>query len=226
MKKIILTVLIASIAVVGLTGCNRKAKPSAAQNQATDAALAAKTKLADRIKKGSELTNMKYFLTITRTDGEKVNAEVWLKDGKVKSQVDTSIPKQGEILAPKGEVIVTIITPTETIVYMPNLKKAFKAEIEGLSAPSSPMQETNSLKALDFKIIGAQNIDWKDCQIIEYALPQGSAKAWVWEEQGLVIRLEITSEGKTTIMEYNNIILGNVTDADFKLPVGVKIEEE
>jgi len=72
--------------------------------------------------------------------------------------------------------------------------------------------------------LGTETIDGKLCEVYQYTFQTTSTKVWIWKEKWFPIRMETTTSGGTSIMEFKNIVFGTLSDSLFTIPSGVQIQ--
>jgi outer membrane lipoprotein-sorting protein len=72
--------------------------------------------------------------------------------------------------------------------------------------------------------LGTDTIDGKLCDVYQYTFQGSSAKVWIWKEKWFPIRMETTTASGTSIMEYQNIVFGTLSDSLFQLPSSVQMQ--
>ncbi len=100
--------------------------------------------------------------------------------------------------------------PAQNIAYLTNFGQA----------PSNPAENSNQIMPT---YLGTDTVDGKLCDVYQYTLEGATAKVWVWKEKSFPIKMETTTSGTTTTIEYQNIVFGTLSDSLFQLPAGVQI---
>jgi len=72
--------------------------------------------------------------------------------------------------------------------------------------------------------VGTETIDGKLCDVYQWTSENISMKEWVWREKSFPIKAEVTSSGETTVIEYKNIVFGNLSDSLFTIPSSVQMQ--
>jgi prepilin-type processing-associated H-X9-DG protein len=103
-------------------------------------------------------------------------------------------------------------------MYMPAQNLAYLTNFA--QAPSNPAENSNQIMPT---YLGTETIDGKLCDVYQYTFEGASAKQWVWKEKSFPIRMESTTSGGTSVLEYKNIVFGTLSDSLFQLPAGVQI---
>ncbi len=63
----------------------------------------------------------------------------------------------------------------------------------------TPTENTNQIMPA---YLGTDTIDGKLCDVYQYTFESTSAKEWIWREKSFPIRMETTTSGGTSIMEF------------------------
>ncbi len=72
--------------------------------------------------------------------------------------------------------------------------------------------------------VGTETIDGKLCDVYQWTSENITMKEWVWKEKSFPIKAEVTSLGETTVIEYKNIVFGNLSDSLFTVPSSVQMQ--
>ncbi len=72
--------------------------------------------------------------------------------------------------------------------------------------------------------VGQEQVDGKDCHVFAFKDEDEEGKVWIWKEYGFPLRWEeIDADGEEMIVEYRNVVVGEVPAEEFQLPEGVEI---
>ncbi|VUT26402.1 MAG: hypothetical protein MASP_01487 [Candidatus Methanolliviera sp. GoM_asphalt] len=167
--------------------------------------------LSDILDRAKGITSVKYDMVMEVPGVPTTTTKVWMKgDDKIRME-----------MAVGGMTVITILNGDTMYMYYPKRNMAMKMDTS--EAPESAAEEVGSIGKYKPKVIGTETMDGKICTVVEYVTPEGRTKMWIWQKHGLPVRVETTTEGGTTIIEYKNIQFGKIPDSMFKLPAGVKI---
>lgn len=170
--------------------------------------------LSEILGMSSKIVLIKYDVLITGPGIPTITTKVWLKKNKMRTEIN----QQGV------NAVMLIDTDAKTMyVYMPAQNLAIKMPFDPTQVPKAPTDEAKSILNYNPKVVGTESIDGKVCSVIEYTSGQGSVKTWIWQDNGLPIRTEITSGADKTTIEYKNIYFTDIPDSMFELPEGVTI---
>jgi outer membrane lipoprotein-sorting protein len=161
------------------------------------------------------ITDIKFDLVMTMTGEKPITLTVWQKPQKMR-----------EDMTMEGISVSILFDIPDGVMYtyMPEQNMATKADLDASMLPESPIESTGDIMDYDPNIIGTETIDGHLCTVIGYEeAGVGSVKMWIWEEKGLPLKMEMTSGGTTTTIEYMNIDFSNIPDSIFELPDGVMI---
>ncbi len=161
----------------------------------------------------SSITAIKYDMLVSG-QGVAATTKVWAK----KNRMRTEITQQGT------NVVTFIDADAKTVyVYMAAQNLAMKMPFDPAQVPKNPAEDARSIANSNARILGTETIDSKACSVIEFTSPQGSVKAWIWQDRGIPIRMEVTSSAGKTMVEYKNIDFADIPDSMFVLPAGIQI---
>jgi len=158
------------------------------------------------------MTNFQMDFTIS--GAESGSGHIWFMQNKMKMR-----------LTQVGETMIVIVDRTARTMIMYS-----ETSMQGMSLPyqekETPADDAAEIMGYNPRVIGPETLDGKLCTVIEYTDPeQGSAvvKAWIWNQYGFPIQMEITAGGQKTTYHYRDITLNTVTAADFNIPPGITI---
>lgn len=103
--------------------------------------------------------------------------------------------------------------------YFPDQNMAYLIDF-GQAAQNNPTENANQIVPVK---VGTETIDGKLCDVYQWTYQGSTAKEWIWREKSFPIRMESTTSSGTTIIEYQNIVFGTLSDSLFQLPAGVQI---
>ena len=86
---------------------------------------------------------------------------------------------------------------------------------------TNPAEDTNQIIPT---YLGTDTIDGKLCDVYQYTFQGSSAKVWIWKEKWFPIRMETTTSGGTSIMEFQNIKFDTLSDSLFTIPSSVQMQ--
>lgn len=134
----------------------------------------------------------------------------WLSD-KMKFRYDIS---QG------GFTTIYIIDQSTQTSYM-WLKEQNIAYILPMNqTPSNPTENADQIKPV---YEGTETVDGKLCDVYQWTYQGTTAKEWIWKDKSFPVKMEATTSGTTTTIEYQNIVFGTLADSLFQLPADVQI---
>jgi outer membrane lipoprotein-sorting protein len=145
--------------------------------------------------------------------GTSMSAKVWMKGTKMRMDVITG-----------GVSMQMYIDSAANVVYIydPTSKTLMKSSWTGNN--ESAAQQAGDILGYHPTTIGPATIDGYLCTVIQYTYTDSSgtvnAKAWIWNDNGLPLRIEVTDKAGTSVIEMKNIILGSVQDGDVTPPAG------
>ncbi len=169
--------------------------------------------LSETLDKAKDITSVKCDMVISGPGIPTTTAKVWIKrDDKIRMEMTMA-----------GQTVITIRNGNTMYMYYLEQNMAMKTDIR--KATKSAVEEVESIGKYKPKVIGTETIDGKLCTVVEYVTPKRRMKMWIWQKHGFPIRVEMTGDKGTTVMEYKNISFDNIPDSMFELPAGVKIME-
>ncbi|MFC1865102.1 outer membrane lipoprotein carrier protein LolA [Chloroflexota bacterium] len=160
-----------------------------------------------------DITSVKYDMLITSPDSQTITSKIWFKNNKMKSEITL-----------EGQTAITLLDmdANTMYIYYPDQNMAIDVTYE---PPESPIDESQSIPDYDPTILGTKTIDGKVCLMVEYTADEATTKMWIWKENVFSVRIEMTTSGGKTVIEYKNIDFSNTHDSEFELPEGVEIVE-
>jgi len=154
-------------------------------------------------------------MVITSPGMPTMTQKMWVKQNKMR----TEMTQQGQT-----QVILVDIDAQTMYVYMPEQNIAMKVNFA--QAPKSATEEAGAILNYNPTVVGTETIDGKVCLVVEYTVEGTATKAWIWQEYGFPIRVEVTTTAGKTTVEYENIEFVDIPDSMFELPAGVQIIEQ
>jgi outer membrane lipoprotein-sorting protein len=160
------------------------------------------------------IVSMKYDWVITAPGGSETTMVVWVKKTKIREEVTQ-----------KGQTYIILADmDTKTLYnYIPAQNMAIKMTWD--PTPKSATDEATSILDYNPTVLGTETIDGKVCIVVQYTVREQATKMWLWQDQGLPLRVEATTTQGITIMEYKNIQFIDIPDSMFTLPDGVQITQ-
>jgi len=225
LKKNVLVSLLLLLFVMTIlvAGCGKKASETSApapKEAAQTSSTSGDTSAQGLITKGMAVSNISYDCEVSVPEGNKVSMKAWIKGKKMRTEMSNT---EG------SGSIVSIIDSEQGVVYMyqPEQKMATKMSMSMSPQGNSPSpQETMaSLKPNELKYTGKDTVDGKKCLVYEYVENKETSKIWLWEDYGVPLKIEATTDGKKSVMEYRNVKLDEIPASMFELPEGTKIME-
>jgi outer membrane lipoprotein-sorting protein len=171
--------------------------------------------LSDILGKLGKIDTISYDLTMTVTGQAATTMKIYQKGNKTRLEMTM-----------QGIATVSIVNgDTQTsYVYMPALNMATKMPYSSSQIAPSNWEDATDVLKYNPNIIGTETIDGKSCMVITFNEPgQGSAKEWIWTENGFPLKMEMTSSGVTTTIAYTNVNFSDISDSMFVLPAGVNM---
>jgi hypothetical protein len=180
--------------------------------------------LDDLIAKSVNLS-MKYEVFVSQTG--PLNGSImtiWQKGKKMRQESN---------LNGRFGIMITDMDNMVTYTYYPSESSAFKMDI-----PTDPLLSTNLPGTLAYlrdisriwnfplQLVGYDIIDGKTCTIIQIGISQTIEKIWVWQDKGVLLRVEATAAGVNGISEYKNYDFSDIPASMFALPAGIPIMEQ
>ena len=171
----------------------------------------------EMLRKAKEIEYIRYDSEMTFPGGERTS-KVWISGTNMRMEVET----QGQ------EVVILIDESTgEATFYMPTEGFATKMNIREseMGQEKSMIDHTIELLGSDYKVVGTERVDGKNCLVVEYEDEFSSGTMWIWTTYGLPIKMEIqTSEGTTTVIA-KNINFSSFSEDVFQLPAGIQVTD-
>ena len=161
------------------------------------------------------VTSVKYDMVMSGAGVPANTTTVWMKQKNMRMET-----KEG------GQTIVIIVnsaTKTYVMYTLPD-KTGFTLPYQ---EEESAIDEVADIMSYSPKVLGTETVDGKVCTVIEYTYSEGAnqakAKAWIWNQHGFPIKMEITTSQGTMTILYQNIVIGDISDNMFKVPSDVTI---
>jgi outer membrane lipoprotein-sorting protein len=163
--------------------------------------------LSETIKLASQIISLKYDVVTTAPGLPSITAKVFLKKNRMRMESST-----------QGTNTVTLSDPGLQAVYfyLPAMNMAIKMDWSQL--PDSAISDVQSILINQPVINGTETIDNKSCLIVEYTAESVIYKIWVWQQNGLPLKMTSTSSSGQTTVEFKNFEFSDIADSLFELP--------
>jgi outer membrane lipoprotein-sorting protein len=164
--------------------------------------------------KASTISSMKYDM-ITTIVATQTTTNVWLKANKMKMQYTQGTTTVINIIDTSAKTIITYLVG-QTFAYPSTY-----------TPQESPTSSLSSFAAHSPSVLGAEMVGGYACTIIQYVSQRVTTKAWIWNDRGVIVKMQsATSQGSTTTIEFKNIDFGAIDDSIFQVPAGVILMTE
>jgi outer membrane lipoprotein-sorting protein len=205
MEKKILVLAILVFLAVAFAGCPQQNKNANADNSGSQLTL------QEILAKGKNIDNIEYDLVMTQP--MSITAKFYQKGVKVK--VETSFMGQTAIMVFNGEKAYAYDLTTDTYV---------ETTAEGAAGMDFKDFSEQALKDVEIKELGKETVNGMNTRVIEF-MYQGSGveektktKAWISEEYGIPVKMQVETSMGNAEMELKNIKIGTVSDSVFEVP--------
>lgn len=161
-----------------------------------------------------------YFEYVLTYGADKTEGKTWIKGKQFKNEICV-----------EDQIIVNIIDfdKATAYTYMPSQNTAMKIDIDMINIEElkNPTEYTKNIDPQLFRVVETTMYEGHQCKVIVLTNEevQEETKMWVSEKYGIPLRVETTSEGSTSVLEYKNLQVGSVADEAFTIPQGVEIIE-
>jgi outer membrane lipoprotein-sorting protein len=172
--------------------------------------------IPDILGMADKITTIKYDIAMTSPGMDTLTTTMWMKNNKLRTEMS---------IAGQTTIGLYDIGAGTYYVYMPSKNTAMKMNFSPFGAPQTIGLSARTIMALSPNMTDTETIDGKSCWILSAISGQDSYKIWIWRDNGIPIRYEITASNGKTIMEYKNIDLSDIPDSIFILPEGVTVTE-
>lgn len=221
-KMILIGIMV--LLVLSLVGCNRSGKgtvvndPGVKETTAVQGSGTAKPRtLAEILDQGKKATDI-YCEYVIRADGGNIlQGKLWIAGDNLRSESVEGNNNGTAIFIHNG-------SKGYSYMYTSGQKQAIKA------TDSQPTEDINPVRSLfdvqeNTPTLGKEVRDGKNCVVVQYKQDEVGTRMWLWEDQGLPVRIESTYDNSTTVMEYKNYKLEALPASLFDLPPGMEVVE-
>ena len=154
-------------------------------------------------------------MVITSPDNPSVTFKQWVKGNKMRMEMPV-----------EGKTMIIIVNLDEQASYMYNPEENIAMKMEVGTDTQSAVEDVLSIQSRNPTVVGVDTIDGKLCTVVEYTgLTGDEVKTWLWQKQGLPVRMEVTTTEGTSRTEWKNFDFGDIPDDKFELPAGVEVRE-
>ena len=168
--------------------------------------------LSDIYGVGKSIRDVKFDQVMTAPGQPQMTIKVWWKDWP------SNTMKYRSEMTTDGQTVVDLIDyPAQTMyMYYPDQNLAYKWNFS--QAAKNPTEDSDQIKPA---YLGTETVDGKLCDKWQYTTSDGTTTLWVWKAESFPVKMETTTSGGTTTIEYQNIVFGTLSDSLFELPPGV-----
>lgn len=216
MKTTNIIIIIVVIALVGVGAWVLLGGQEALSPEGEEGVEEETASLTEILAKTKDIVSVKYDILATQAGEPTMLIKVWLKAKKLRTE-----------MVVEGHRVIYLMDSDEQLAYAysPEENMAVKMNFadvqEGEEGYSAVVDEPESVVSSDSVIVGREVMDGKNCLVIENSTK--TEKGWIWEEYGLLIRMELTTDEGIDITEIKNIEFGDIPDSIFELPAGVQV---
>lgn len=165
---------------------------------------------------GKNIGDIKFDQVMTAPDQQQTTMKVYIKNAWVTNKL-----KYRYEMTMEGQSSIQLLDLEAQTMYMylPDQNMAYKMNLN--QAPSNPTENSDQIVTY----LGTETIDSKLCDVWQYTTSDVTSKVWVWKERSFPIKMQSTTSSGTSIVEYQNIVFGTLSNDLFQLPAGVQIIE-
>lgn len=169
------------------------------------------------LEKVKEMEYVKYDSTMTFPGGEQ-NSSIWLSGSKIRIESNMD-----------GQTVIVLMDEDkgEAVLYVPTQGFATKMNTgeSTIGQGTSMIDQTIELLKENHNVVGTEEIDGKNCLVVEYESELSDGTMWIWTSYGLPLKVEMeTTEGTTTVTA-SNVRFEKFSDDVFELPSGIEITD-
>ncbi len=209
-RRIVVASLLAllSLLLLSLLGCGKSEQPK--QQEET-------VSVDQLIAKGKTIEGYSYDYVLTMPDGEKITHKMWVKPGKMRSEMTN--PADGQNM-----ISIINISDNSAYLYQPQLNQATKIPLdqseEDTTSAGDYLGEADPAGMMFLK---REVFDGKDCLVYETNIDGSTGKMWIWEDAGMPLRVETQSGEDRVVVEFLNFSIDDIDDSIFEIPQGTTI---
>lgn len=217
-----LIMILALVMVISLAGCGSKNETGTTTTPGgqSEPATQTETTLSDILGKGKTVTGIQCDYLMTYGGETPVQGKMWMQGTNMKMT-----------MTQEGQSVTTIVNGEQKVAYtyMPQQNMAMKMAFEGANDQySTPDEYLEKIDTANLTELGSVVYDGARCRVISMKDPASKAemKMYIREDYGIPVRIETTAEdGKSVLIEYKNLTVGNLPADTFELPPGVQVND-
>lgn len=222
MKKFLLVTLLVIFSLFGLisAGCGGKGdnQTDPATQSGSEAEPAEEAAVPELLAKGQKIEGMSFDYKMTAQD-LVMEGKMYFQGNKLRFETEA-----------EGQNMITIFDGDFMYSYMPEQNMAIKISADQSQKIETPVEYAESVDAANenFEILERTVYQGHKCRVIrvkDSAESKEELKMWLIEEWGIPARVEVTVDGSTSVMEYNNINVGPQPEDQFTIPSGVEVTD-
>jgi hypothetical protein len=160
----------------------------------------------------TQIMSIKYDMVTSAPELPSIATKVLLKKNRMRMEMSM-----------QGTNTVILVDPAKQAIYfyLPGMNIAMKMDWNQI--PDSAITDVLSILKNQPIIDGTESIDGKDCLIVKYSIGSETSIIWIWQQNGLPIKMiSPTSSGQMTV-EFKNYDFSDIPDNLFDLPANVTI---
>ena len=168
--------------------------------------------LAEVLARTAAIASVKYDTQITQPGTPTATMRTWEKNTRMR--IETT--EQGQ------DLVILIDNDAQTVYrYVPAQNSAERMPYPPPARAAT--QDAESIARFNPSVTGTDTMDGKKCLVVTYLVNNTPIRMWLWQDYGFPLRVEETTSGGMTVVEYSNIIFADIQDSLFQLPAGVQI---
>jgi outer membrane lipoprotein-sorting protein len=176
--------------------------------------------LSDLLARGKQVQGLFYELHLENASvsGGAMDQKVWMQGNKMR--IEPSVSGQNSIIIIDGDANVMY-------TIMPQQKVAIKMALQQDKKPETPMDYSRSINVDGAQIVGFETYEGIKCKVFSHKGAtdlQESWKAWISEEYGIPVHMEMTDTyGNKSSVTFKNLKVGPQPADLFQLPADTQI---
>jgi len=166
--------------------------------------------------KARDIQGYSYDYVITEGEsGQTLEGKMYLKGMKQRMEINTE----------EGQMIQIVdLEAKKAFSYMPDQQMAFEVDLSQVESPETPSDYVENADTANAKYLGKEEVNGMDCHKYSVENEDSSVVYWVHDEYGLPVKIETTTGGVVSVMEFKNFEVGDLAEDLFELPSGVQVQ--
>ncbi len=173
----------------------------------------------DLFGKAKEIDGISYDYVMTEgSTGQTLEGKVWMEGKKTRM----------EMTSEEGQLVQLVDMETsKAYSYMPDTKTAYELDLSEVESADTPKDYVDNTDTSGAEFLGKEDVNGVSCykwSVKAKENEDAKVTMWLHSEYGFPVKIETVIDEVSSILEYKNIKVGDVSDDLFTLPQGTQVQ--